>query len=397
MVFVGKRCFKLHRIMLMIIGLWPYQKPFIWRIQSVFFFSTYCCTLFFQLSTFVTMTCNMDCILKRFSYICICCVYILSYYAFYFNSEIVRKTLQHIQFDWKMFENSDIMNVFEEYLFEAYIFVFSALIFVILSAIIFTIFECRSIILDVIAPINESRPRKIEMDFELFVDQEQYFVLYLVQEILGGFIGGWAILTAATFLTTVMKHFCATYKIASYLIQNTVTVHTLHLPVAQRMQFMHRSICLSVYIHKRTLKFCKGLFFSFGLWYFPLLLICVLSLSCLLFRLYSALMQFNDLRDIIMSCAILFSYFVYMLMANFLAQSYTEHSVGLLKSTYDTLWYVAPLQIQNLFLIMQKSIRSHKIVVGGLFVASIEGFSTVINVTSVLTCVLACVNIFNSS
>jgi len=46
---------------------------------------------------------------------------------------------------------------------------------------------------------------------------------------------------------------------------------------------------------------------------------------------------------------------------------------------YDTLWYIAPLPIQKLFLIMQKTIKSHKIVVAGLFVPSIEGFSTVIN------------------
>jgi len=48
-----------------------------------------------------------------------------------------------------------------------------------------------------------------------------------------------------------------------------------------------------------------------------------------------------------------------------------------LNFSYDTLWYVAPLPIQKLFLIMQKSIKSHKVILGGLFVACIEGFSTV--------------------
>jgi len=49
-----------------------------------------------------------------------------------------------------------------------------------------------------------------------------------------------------------------------------------------------------------------------------------------------------------------------------------------LNFSYDTLWYVAPLPIQKLFLIMQKSIQRHKLILGGLFVPSIEGFSTVI-------------------
>ncbi|XP_011348509.2 uncharacterized protein LOC105285755 isoform X6 [Ooceraea biroi] len=378
MIFAGERCFKLHRLMFLAMGLWPYQKSSIWKIQSAFFFSVYCSNLFSQLLPFVTMVCNMDCSLKRFSYVCILIACFVSYYSFYFNSEIVMRALQHMQHDWKMFESSDAINIFEEYLFEAYSFVFSALIFLVVAAIIFVIFECSPIILDVIAPMNKSRLRKVEVDFELFVDQEQYFVLYLVHEILGATISIWSIITTATFLITVFKHSCATYKIASYLIRNTITDYTLQLPVAQKLQFMHQNICLSVYIHRRTFEFCKDFLLSLDLWYFSLLLICVLSLSCLLLRLYYAIMQFNNFYDLFTCCMFLFCYLVYMFVVNFLGQSYTEHSVKVLESTYDTFWYVAPLPIQNLFLIMQKSIRSHKMVFGGLFVLSIEGFSTLI-------------------
>ncbi|EZA62176.1 hypothetical protein X777_05714, partial [Ooceraea biroi] len=75
---------------------------------------------------------------------------------------------------------------------------------------------------------------------------------------------------------------------------------------------------------------------------------------------------------------IVFGYLLYMFVGNFLAQSYTDHSVELLEFTYDTLWYVAPLPIQKLFLIMQKAIKAHIVVLGGLFTLSIEGFSTLI-------------------
>ncbi|EZA48234.1 hypothetical protein X777_14131 [Ooceraea biroi] len=352
MVFVGKRCVKLHRTMLMIVGLWPYQKPVIWRLQSVFFLSIYCCDLLFQF------------------------VFITNYYSFYFNSEAVKQIFEHMQLDWKMFENSDAMKIFEEYLFESYIFTLFTCILLLIAASFTTTIECRSIILDIIIPMNESRQRKIEVDFELFVNEEQYFFWYLVQEVVGVGIGFWSVLTTGTLLTTVTKHSCATYKIVSYLIQNTVTIHTLQLPVVQRIQYMRRNICLSVYIHRRTLEFCKSLLLSFDMWYFPLLLVGVWSLSCILFRLYNAIIHFNDFYDIVLSCGLLLCYLIYMLMANFLGQSYSEHSVELLDSTYDTLWYVAPLPIQKLFLMMQTSIRSHKVVMGGVFVMSIEGFST---------------------
>ncbi|XP_026828848.1 uncharacterized protein LOC105285756 [Ooceraea biroi] len=213
MVFVGKRCVKLHRTMLMIVGLWPYQKPVIWRLQSVFFLSIYCCDLLFQFASFLTTTCNMDCILKRFSYLCITFVFITNYYSFYFNSEAVKQIFEHMQLDWKMFENSDAMKIFEEYLFESYIFTLFTCILLLIAASFTTTIECRSIILDIIIPMNESRQRKIEVDFELFVNEEQYFFWYLVQEVVGVGIGFWSVLTTGTLLTTVTKHSCATYKI----------------------------------------------------------------------------------------------------------------------------------------------------------------------------------------
>ncbi|XP_026828819.1 uncharacterized protein LOC113561411 isoform X2 [Ooceraea biroi] len=285
MVFAGTRCLKLHRIMLMTVGLWPYQKSFILRIQSIFFLSVYCCHVFFQVMTFLTTTCNMDCILKRFSYLCITFVFIINYYSVYFNSDAVKQVFEHMQFDWKMFENSDAIKIFEEYLFESYIFILSLCIIFLLFASFLITMECKAIILDVIIPMNESRPRKVEIDLELFINEEQYFFFYIVEEALGVGFGIWSMIMTGTFLTTIVKHLCATYKIVSYLIRDTVTTHTLQLPVVQRIQFMYRNICLSMYIHRRTFEFCKGLLLLFQMWYFPLLLVSVLSLSCILFRI----------------------------------------------------------------------------------------------------------------
>ncbi|EZA62173.1 hypothetical protein DMN91_010196 [Ooceraea biroi] len=378
-VFAGERCYKIHRIMFLFMGFWPYQKPFICRLQAVFFFSAYFCTTFFQLTAFLTTTCNMDCILKRFPYICLSLVYVLCYCSFYFNSEILKQALEHMQLDWKMFENSDTRKVFEEYLFLSYVFALFACLICPPFLFSWAALECSLVILDAIMPINVSRPRKIEVDYELFLDKEEYFYLYVTQELLGVGIGFFTILVPGTFCLTLVRHSSATYKIASCLIQNTVIVHTLQIPVTQQIQFIHRSISFSVYIHRRTFKFMKNFLDTVYVWYFPLILICILCLSVLLLRLYNALLHINDIDfyDIFVCCVLLNTCFIYMFFTNFIAQSYTEHSIEIVKSTYDTLWYLAPLQIQKLLLIIQRSIKAHIIVLGGLFAFSIEGFATI--------------------
>lgn len=45
---------------------------------------------------------------------------------------------------------------------------------------------------------------------------------------------------------------------------------------------------------------------------------------------------------------------------------------------YNVQWYTAPLKVQKLLLlIMQRSIRHCTIMIGGLFIPSLEGFATV--------------------
>jgi len=44
------------------------------------------------------------------------------------------------------------------------------------------------------------------------------------------------------------------------------------------------------------------------------------------------------------------------------------------------MWYLAPLTIQKLLLfVMQNSLKTHTLIIGHIYVTSLEGFSTVIN------------------
>lgn len=150
--------------------------------------------------------------------------------------------------------------------------------FAFIAVFSFIIFECSPIIFDMIVPLNESRPRKVEIDYEYFIDEEEYFFFYLCQEILTVSVGIYTIITIGSFFITIERHACAIHKIArllfyfytichphffllcnclidfSYLMHNTVTVHTLKFPISEQILFMYQNIYLAVYLHRRTVK-----------------------------------------------------------------------------------------------------------------------------------------------
>jgi len=78
----------------------------------------------------------------------------------------------------------------------------------------FMILTCLPHILDVIVPMNESRPRQTLIIVEYFVDEETYFFAFLTHIIVIQYAGGIAIASVATILIAYVLHTCAMFKIA---------------------------------------------------------------------------------------------------------------------------------------------------------------------------------------
>lgn len=78
----------------------------------------------------------------------------------------------------------------------------------------FVFFDFAPIILDAIIPLNESRPRNTQVSFELFIDEQQYFFVYVTHEVITVTIGVWSTITTGLFLVAFGLHCCATFQIA---------------------------------------------------------------------------------------------------------------------------------------------------------------------------------------
>jgi len=68
--------------------------------------------------------------------------------------------------------------------------------------------------LDIILPINESRPRRLWIMTEYFVEQERYFYLLLLHLGTGLCIGMVALIAVLTMLGVYLTHTCGMFKIA---------------------------------------------------------------------------------------------------------------------------------------------------------------------------------------
>ncbi|KYN27639.1 hypothetical protein ALC57_02937, partial [Trachymyrmex cornetzi] len=245
----------------------------------------------------------------------------------------LKQLLEQIQDDWNSLKDKLEINIIEKYACSARLFTIILIVYCYFGLIFSGIFQYLPIILDVILPLNDSRPCQLFVVTEYFVNQEKYFYVMLLHETLAYTVGTATLCSTSAIIMTCILHTCALFKIA---------------------------------------RFAELLTSSFAVLFFILIIIGVSSLSFNLFQVSNAYIISYFIAILI------FLHLNYMFVANYGGQELLNHGLKLFKATYNGLWYAAPLRTQKLLLfIMQKGTTNVSLTCGGVFVASLEGFATV--------------------
>ncbi|KAL6419139.1 hypothetical protein ACFW04_011557 [Cataglyphis niger] len=132
----------------------------------------------------------------------------------------------------------------------------------------------------------------------------------------------------------------------------------------------------AVVIHRQAMKLSKALASKFQAMLFLLIAIGVIVLSLNLFQIA---LNGDNVDEILIPFVLVLISILYMFCANYLGQNLTDHNNYVFISVYDVQWYLAPLCVQKVILfLLQKNSQEFTISVGGLFIASLEGFATLV-------------------
>ncbi|XP_011859340.1 PREDICTED: uncharacterized protein LOC105556837 [Vollenhovia emeryi] len=70
---------------------------------------------------------------------------------------------------------------------------------------------------------------------------------------------------------------------------------------------------------------------------------------------------------------------LYMFISNYIGQNIIDHNSHVFSTAYNVQWYRAPIHIQKMILfLLQKETKEFALNFGGLFIASMEGFATLV-------------------
>ncbi|XP_054004791.1 uncharacterized protein LOC128890378 [Hylaeus anthracinus] len=151
-------------------------------------------------------------ILKNISPICMLLCAIYKHIVFWRQAETIKEFMEEVKHDWGSM-NDEELKILKEYAYlgKRYSTIFA--MFVSPSVVIAMAAHFTSDILDIVSPLNESRPHWSPVATEYFVDQQKYFYPIMLYENLAIFAGGTMFVGTESLITMWLHHFAALFKI----------------------------------------------------------------------------------------------------------------------------------------------------------------------------------------
>ncbi|XP_077263542.1 putative odorant receptor 65b [Temnothorax americanus] len=245
------------------------------------------------------------------------------------------------------------------------------------------LFMCTSLIpplLDIVLPLNESRPVLPAHPGYYFVDEEEYFTYIFLHALVAWEIAVIGVVAHDCMLLTYIEHVCGILALVGFRFERLTykrndAVKALHSHVHVNDAYRKR-IAFSVCTHRKALKFAQLIEDTFSL-----TLAIQVALNTILISI--TLLQITQRNA---SVFIVARYVVYVLgqlihlfCLSFEGQKLIDHSLQTRDKIYNSLWYETPTKSQRMLMliVMEKALHPIFLSACKIYIFSMENFSSV--------------------
>nr|XP_050864524.1 odorant receptor 67c-like [Vespula vulgaris] len=232
-------------------------------------------------------------------------------------------------------------------------------------------------LMDVILPLNESRPLRNIIKAYYFVDENEYFYSIYCHMCIEIIMAITVLVATDTLFLAFNSHICGLFAIVGFRLE-----HLLHdqfdsqvLLNSQTRKMVFNDVIHSIKNHKKALEFAELIESCYSI---SFLMQAFTGLICLSVSMFQTLMLLDKtteaLRFFTFSCA----QFVHFLSICYPGQRMIDYSTGIRIKAYNGLWYEAPIEIHKLLLLLiRRSMEPCYLTGGKIFIFCLETFAKV--------------------
>ncbi|XP_011860674.1 PREDICTED: uncharacterized protein LOC105557894 [Vollenhovia emeryi] len=337
MILINSLQISLNRVLLLLVGLWPYQQSKLVRIQWITFVGILTTCMLFQFTVFVTLKCTMGLIIDVLSSALFCLIITIKYILFGVNIKNIKYLLEELQHIYNELTDENEIIIIEKYGYYAKCYTITLTLLVTSGTFTFFLYNYWPDAYHIVFYTNETwSHRSLPYMTEYFMDKEKYFHVMLFHVTATFVVGGVSLIATGSILIVYLQHACGMFQIAWFSDLFTAKFRALAAAI-----MLVGVVCSSLNMFRMI---------SFG----------------------------ANVVELLISIAFIGIQLVYALIGNYLAQEITDNNNNIFVVMYDVQWYVAPLQIQKMILfVLQRGAKVFTMNIAGIFIGSLEGAATV--------------------
>ncbi|XP_025162783.1 uncharacterized protein LOC105190449 isoform X2 [Harpegnathos saltator] len=321
------RYFKLNRILLLILGLWPYQDSKSARLRITLIFSILMSSILFQLRVFMTDDVTSNLIIKVLSATLCHIITGIQYISFWINMKTVRWSIEYLRHICNNLKDENEIAIIEIYSRNMRRYTLGLTLFGVCCMLVLIVGSILGQNNDIFLFTNGSRPYRVWMIIDYFVDRKKNLCMILLHTNVTICIGLTIILATGTMLLGHLQYVCGMFSIASYRISQAINIdQKAQNDINLKNEIMiYKEIICAVDIHRKAMEYSTFLINNFEGTFFFLIILGVTSLSFNLYRIFQITSIEYDVKELLLHLTYLNIILLYMFLSNYIGQQVTDH------------------------------------------------------------------------
>ncbi|KAF3054456.1 Odorant receptor 180 [Nylanderia fulva] len=359
--------------MLLLCGQWPYLTKRRRLFQLILSTIMHISIIVGQVGKIIKCDKNLQCIFVCIPTYLVGCIFTLKLYTCQLNNNKIKHLTNQLYSDWKDLESPEEYEIMKTYATRVRVFTLIYSAYYLIGCPMFVMCTLIPKVLDIVLPLNESRPIILPAEIHYFVSDEEYFYyIFILSLICSFFIVN--VLAHDCLIMTCIEHICGNLAVVGFRMENLA-----HNPNRQNNSvdnIYKQKIASSVRLHLRTLEFAKFLESTFSVALVVQMFIIMVAMSITLLQLA---VQVEQLIEIMRNLVLVVAQLIHLFCFSMQGQKLIDHSLEIQDKIYNCFWYKIPVKSQRLLIdIMRRSLQPSVLSAGGFYIFSLKSYMTVL-------------------
>ncbi|XP_043519876.1 odorant receptor 22b-like [Frieseomelitta varia] len=359
-----------------LVGIWPQQERFTKFFIRLFIFVLIIVALITQVSRVIVFY-STDTLMDQLIYLTITIIIPIKQYNYILNEKKMEELLSEIVIDHLMERPKEELEILDTYYKKAIIFSFIYKASISTSALMFILMPAIPPILNIIAPLNESRGREFVYPAYYFVDEQQYYYPILANMIAGELVLIAVYIATDINLIYVIYHGCALLVISGYRFKHALDDVNLY-DEKYNDALMHEAyakVCRSIEAHKRAVKYMQKIDACYVHYFLIVLGMTIVAFTFTFVKLSTMEMG----TKFFTFCVCTVAQLVHLLFLTIMGQSVENSNNEIFQTIYEANWYSGSSRTQLLYvLVLRKCLNPPVLSGGGLIPLNLFSFVQVL-------------------